>query len=72
MPEKNPKTVSALADCSYLPSGAKTPEPCIDEVEIRLATNGRCTHEDTLCPDCTWQWQFDHLFCERLPWEKNN
>lgn len=69
MPRRNPKTVYALADCSYLPPGSKVFEPCIDEVEIPVAAAGTCTHKDTICPECTWQWQLDHLFCQHLPWE---
>lgn len=69
MARKNPKTVRALADCSYLPPGAKVFEPHIDEVDIPLADLDTCAHEDTVCPECVWQWQLDHLFCERLPWQ---
>ncbi|NNH75676.1 hypothetical protein HLB23_38490 [Nocardia uniformis] len=71
MAKRLPKTGHALADCSYLPPGAKTFEPCIDEVAIPLATVEHCTHDATMCPDCVWQWQLDHLFCEPLPWGRD-
>lgn len=71
MTRKVKKTVRALADCSYLPPGSKTLEPRIDEIEIPLAPADSCTHEHTLCPECAGQWKLDHLFCERLPWERH-
>ncbi|MFE3196315.1 hypothetical protein ACFXHA_45470 [Nocardia sp. NPDC059240] len=69
MTKKNPKTVSALADSSYLAPGARMFAPRFEEVEIPLAAADSCTHEDTICADCADQWRLDHLFCERLPWE---
>ncbi|GAB4588964.1 hypothetical protein [Nocardia sp. IFM 10818] len=64
------KTLSALADFSYLTPGSRMFTPCLEQVEIPLATPRTCTHEDTLCPECAEQWRADHLFCERLPWER--
>lgn len=69
MAKRNAKTVSALAGFTYLPPGSTVFEPRIDEVEIPIRTDGTCTHEDTICPECTEHWQLDHLLCERLPWE---
>ncbi|MBF6238706.1 hypothetical protein IU474_16780 [Nocardia otitidiscaviarum] len=70
MAKNNRKTVSALADFSFLSPGARMFTPCVEQVEIPLAARDSCTHEDTLCPECADQWRADHLFCERLPWER--
>lgn len=72
MPKSNRKTLSALADYSYLTPGARMFSPCIEQVEIPLTTPTSCTHEDTLCAECVDQWRADHLFCERLPWERRH
>lgn len=70
MARRNRKTLSALADLSYLTPGSRMFTPCIEQVEIPLAAASSCTHEDTLCAECVDQWRADHLFCERLPWER--
>lgn len=52
------KTVSALVDCWYQPTGSKHFVHRIEQVEIALATKtSACAHEDTLYLECAPLWR---------------
>jgi hypothetical protein len=67
------ETVAALMDCSYVPPGCDDIVYRVEEIEIPIATSTNdCAHDDTVCAECVWSWRIDHLFVERLPWERAN
>ncbi|GAB2694561.1 hypothetical protein [Nocardia thraciensis] len=67
------KTISALVDSPYQPTGSTHLAHHIEQTEIPLAaTRADCRHQDTLCLDCVALWLQDHLFTEPLPWDSTH
>ncbi len=65
---KTHRTVSALVDFSYRPTGSGRIVHRIEQIEIPLARTRECNHHDSVCPNCTPKWQKDCLFTEQFPW----
>lgn len=64
------KTISALIDSPYQPTGSTHLAHHIEQTEIPLAaTPADCEHTDTLCAECVALWQHEHLFTEPFPWD---